>query len=223
MSPFADDAAGRRARPALPASPHDLVDADLPIGWAMSAMPVKMSHASRKLIDDAGEEDAEARPQALADEGARIDRFALLPFQAHEAADGQPVERVDRLLAAVQRRARAAGSRCRTRGRATPARRAMTKWPTSWTSTSATRMASRTTMLMRPSSDPCARCRRRARDARLTRPGAHLRVEGLELVGPSACGAAAEARHRFADQGGDAGEAEAARPGTAPRRRRPRR
>ena len=35
-------------------------------------------------------------------EAARVVRLALLPFEAHEAADGQPVERVDRLLALVQ-------------------------------------------------------------------------------------------------------------------------
>ena len=65
---------------------------------------------------DAGEEDAEARAEPLVDEGARIDRFAVLPFEPHEAADRQPVERVDRLGAAMEDRARAAGSRCRTRG-----------------------------------------------------------------------------------------------------------
>ena len=51
------------------------------------------------------------------DERVRIVRLALLPFHAHEAADGQPVERVGRaLLVACSRSRRAAGSRCRTRG-----------------------------------------------------------------------------------------------------------
>ena len=61
--------------------------------------------------DEPGEQevDGDARERmrrrvrsALVDEGARVDRFALLPFEPHEAADGQPVQRVDRLLAAVE-------------------------------------------------------------------------------------------------------------------------
>ncbi len=44
----------------------------------------------------------QAGAQPLVGEGARVDRLALLPLQPHEAADGQPVEGVDRLLAAVE-------------------------------------------------------------------------------------------------------------------------
>ena len=107
-------------------------DADVRDRVGERAMSEKMSHASRKFMTTPASRMHEAGAQSLVDEGARVGRFALLPFQAHEAADGQPVERVDRLRAAMEDRAPAAGSRCRTRGPARRPRRAMTKWPSSW-------------------------------------------------------------------------------------------
>ena len=55
-------------------------------------MSEKISHASRKFMPTPASRIDQAGAQRLVDEGARVGRLALLPFQADEAADGQPVQ-----------------------------------------------------------------------------------------------------------------------------------
>ena len=65
-------------------------------------MSEKMSHASRKFMTTpASRITIRVRSRWLENARGSSDD-ALLPFQAHEAADGQPVEGVDRVLAAMQ-------------------------------------------------------------------------------------------------------------------------
>ena len=59
-------------------------------------MSEKISHASRKFMATPASRIASRVRSALVHEGARVGRLALLPLQPHEAADGQPVEGVDR-------------------------------------------------------------------------------------------------------------------------------
>ncbi len=56
----------------------------------------------QEVHDHASEQDHDAGAQPLVGERAWILGDALLSFQAHEAADGQPVEGVHRVLAAMQ-------------------------------------------------------------------------------------------------------------------------
>ena len=64
---------------------------------------MKMTNASRKFIDDAGDQDQQARRQALAEKARGIvGRVAVLALELHEAADRQPVERVDGLALVAQ-------------------------------------------------------------------------------------------------------------------------
>ena len=101
-SRLADDPAGHEARPLGRRVGHDLVDADLPDRLGDEGDEREDEPGEHEVDDDAGDQDAQARAQPLVDEGARVERLALLALEADEAADGQPVERVDGLLAAMQ-------------------------------------------------------------------------------------------------------------------------
>ena len=75
------------------------VDADVRTGSARPAMSEKMSHASRKFMTTPASRITQPGAEPLVDEARGIGRLALLPLEPHEAADGQPVEGVDGLLA----------------------------------------------------------------------------------------------------------------------------
>ena len=92
-------------RPAVPpASPAATATTRSPIvGSPSQAMPVKIANASRTFIDDARDEDQQLGRVALRGERARIvGVVAVLAFELDEAADRQPVERVEGLALRAQ-------------------------------------------------------------------------------------------------------------------------
>ena len=96
---------GRWPPPARPARPRR---SDADCGTPHSAMPVKITNARSRFIEDARDQDAELDRQPGTRERARVvGVVAVLALELDEAADRQPVERVQRALAAG----------CRARGR----------------------------------------------------------------------------------------------------------
>ena len=139
---------GRRP-PASPASTSPNRRPRYGVGAARrSAM--KITNATKRFIATPASKDRRASDQQrCADERARIVRVvAVLALELDEAADRQPVERVERLAVDARGPWPAAGSRCRTRGRGRSPGGRSTKWPSSWTSTRLPRITKKRTMVI---------------------------------------------------------------------------
>ncbi len=151
-------------------------------------------------------------------ERARIVRLvAVLALELHEAADRQPVERVERLALRAED--------LRPRREADPELedadlgqlRAVTKWPSSWMSTSAPRIRMNRTIVMIDWSSSVMRPHRSGREG-----GADLEVEGDEALDVGRLvGSPAEAARRPPRAGAGCRGSRGSRRGSG--RRRPRR